>query len=466
MKRGGVQTCLFRLVRNPPQRYNGDMKTRGQILFINPWIYDFAAYNLWIEPLGLLTVVASFLECDYGVTVLDCLAPFPGSPTPRMDGSGRFLKTIVGNPAPLDSIPRRFGRYGWPVERFDRALDTIPTPDVVMVASGMTYWYPGVAEAIRRTKARFGAVPVAVGGIYATLCPDHARQHIGANRVFEGPGVVDALGFAGEVTGHNSEPERFAHPLSWPAPAHELVKRSYAGINTSWGCPFRCSYCASHRIQPAFVQRRPSTVVAEIVNCARRGIRDMAFYDDALLVDSKDHLEPILTEVLERGADVRFHTPNGLRASKISARLAKLMREAGFATIRLSLETVDTRRQRVTGGKVTTAAFEEAVAHLKSVGYGSRELGAYILAGLPNQPLSEVEETVRFVHGLGVQAKLALFSPIPGTEEGDLALPPGADPLLHNNTAHPYSLGEDYVRALQQVKLLAKEGNEFLRRDS
>jgi hypothetical protein len=112
---------------------------------------------------------------------------------------------------------------------------------------------------------------------------------------------------------------------------------------------------------------------------------------------------------------------------------------------------------------VTTAAFEQAVAHLKSVGYGPRELGAYILAGLPGQPLSEVEETVGFVHSLGVQAKLALFSPIPGTLEGDLALPSGSDPLLHNNTAHPYSLGAEYVHALQRVKLLAKDGNELLK---
>jgi hypothetical protein len=39
----------------------------------------------------------------------------------------------------------------------------------------MTYWYPGVVEAIARVRARFGAVPVVLGGVYATLCTDHAR---------------------------------------------------------------------------------------------------------------------------------------------------------------------------------------------------------------------------------------------------------------------------------------------------
>jgi hypothetical protein len=77
-----------------------------------------------------------------------------------------------------------------------------------------------------------------------------------------------------------------------------------------------------------------------------------------------------------------------------------------------------------------------------------------------------VETTIQFVHRLGVQAKLALFSPIPGTPDGDRALPVEADPLLHNNTVYPYLLGADYVRELQRLKQLAKEGNLALIRQA
>jgi radical SAM superfamily enzyme YgiQ (UPF0313 family) len=168
---------------------------------------------------------------------------------------------------------------------------------------------------------------------------------------------------------------------------------------------------------------------------------------------------PILEATLAQGLEVRLHTPNGLHAGEVTAGLAVLMRRAGFATIRLSLETVDATRQRSTGGKVTTGAFEVAVAHLRAAGFGARELGAYILAGLPGQPLSEVRDTVRYVHQMGVQAKLALFSPIPGTPDGDRALPPDSDPLWHNNTVYPYLLGEGYVGELQRIKQLAKDGN-------
>jgi radical SAM superfamily enzyme YgiQ (UPF0313 family) len=441
------------------------MAVKGQVLLVNPWIYDFAAHNLWIEPLGLLTIAAVLRDNGYGVTVLDCLAPNSSTPRPRPDGSGKFFKTVVDKPQPVMDIPRRYGRYGIPVAQFDGALVEAPFPDVVLVASVMTYWYPGVIEAIRRVRARWAGVPVALGGVYATLCPEHARQHSGADWVVVGPGVAPALRLADELTGHQSRPDRYAGSHAWPSPDHELVPRPFAGLVTSWGCPFRCSYCASHRLQPAFVQREPLAVVAEIAGCVRRGIRDYAFYDDALLLDAECHLGPILEEILAQGLQVRLHTPNGLHAGEITAGLAVLMRRAGFATIRLSLETVNAARQRSTGGKVTTEAFEAAVAHLRAAGFGPGELGAYILAGLPGQPLSEVGDTVLYVHRMGVQAKLALFSPIPGTPDGDRALPSGADPLLHNNTVYPYLLGEEYVRELQRIKQLAKDGNATVVRE-
>jgi radical SAM superfamily enzyme YgiQ (UPF0313 family) len=438
--------------------------SKANVLLVNPWIYDFAAHNLWIEPIGLLTIAAALRDNAFTVTVVDCLAPHPGAPTARVDGSGKFTKTALDKPDAVKLVPRRYGRYGLPVPRFESALKAAPDPDVILVGSGMTYWYPGVVEAIARLRARYAGVPVVLGGVYATLCPGHAQMRSGADAVVTGPGVAPALRFVDEATGRDSAPERYADPCNWPAPAHDLVSRPFAAIVTSWGCPYRCTYCASHKLAPRFVRREPGAVVHEIVECAQRGIVDFAFYDDALLVGGGHRFTAILKAVVARGLRVRFHTPNGLHARGIAGSLAQLMRQAGVATVRLSLETINPLRQQSTGAKVTTAEFEEAVSHLRAAGYGPAELGAYILAGLPGQMLAEVQDTVEFVHHLGVQAKLALFSPIPGTLEGDRVLAPGTDPLLHNNTVYPYLLGSDYARELQRVKQIAKEGNSALLR--
>ncbi len=440
--------------------------SKGNVLLVNPWIYDFAAHNLWIEPIGLLTIASALRSSDYTVTVVDCLAPFPGSPPARADGSGKFAKTELDKPEAVRSVPRRYGRYGLPVNRFETALAAAPRPDVILVASGMTYWYPGVIEAIGRLRAQYGSVPTVLGGVYATLCPEHARLHSGADVIVTGPGVASALRLVDEVTGHDSGSEQHAETGAWLAPAHDLVSRPFAAIATSWGCPYHCTYCASHRLQPAFIRRDPGAVVEEIVGCVERGIRDFAFYDDALLVGRCRHLAAILEQILARKLSMRFHTPNGLHVRGVTGSVAQLMRRAGVRTVRLSLETTDPIRQQSTGAKVTTDEFEQAVSHLKAAGYGPAELGAYILAGLPGQTLTEVEATVKHVHSLGVQAKLALFSPIPGTPDGDQVLAPGADPLLHNNTVYPYLSGSGYVNELQRVKQLAKEGNLALLRDA
>ncbi len=438
------------------------MSSNGKVLLVNPWIYDFAAHNLWIEPLGLLIIAAALRDNGYGVAVIDCLAPHPGAPPSRPDGSGKFLKTMVPKPEAIAFVPRRYGRYGLPMALYDAALAAISRPDLILVASGMTYWYPGVVAAIERLRARFAGVPVALGGIYATLCPDHALHFSGADHVIRGPAVAETLRLVGDVTGRPSDAARYHDPCAWPLAARDLLRRTFAGITTSRGCPYRCTYCASHRLQPTYLRRRPATVAEEISICVQSGIRDIAFYDDALLLDPECHIVPILEHVVRQGLQVRFHTPNGLHAQTITPELAFLFRNAGFVTVRVSLETLDADRQRSTGGKVTTGVFAEAIAYLQAAGFGPDTLGAYILAGLPDQSLEEVEAAVRFVHSLGAQAKLALFSPIPGTADGDRALQPNADPLLHNNTVYPYLLGHEYVQDLGRIKQLAKDGNAAL----
>jgi len=42
-----------------------------KILLINPWIYDFAAYDLWMKPLGLLYIAGFLEESGYDVSLIN-----------------------------------------------------------------------------------------------------------------------------------------------------------------------------------------------------------------------------------------------------------------------------------------------------------------------------------------------------------------------------------------------------------
>jgi hypothetical protein len=133
-------------------------------------------------------------------------------------------------------------------------------------------------------------------------------------------------------------------------------------------------------------------------------------------------------------------------------------------TIRLSLETVDRNRQQSTGGKVTSDDLERSVRSLQKADFNKGHLGAYLLYGLPEQKLSEVEEGFAFLKRLNIRAYLAEFSPIRGTACWDdlvmnHIIPGDLDPLLTNNNVFSY-LYSDYDWAeLARIKIDIKEFN-------
>ncbi len=440
----------------------------ARVLCINPWIYDFAAYNMWVEPLGLLTVAAVLRQAGHDVALIDCLdRHHPDAPAPRSArdayGCGRFDKVEVRKPAALAHVPRRWGRYGLPIEVFEAELNAQPSPDAALVTSMMTYWYPGPFEAIRRVRTRWPGVPVALGGVYATLCADHARAHSSADTVLTGPGEAQAVAWVNEVTG---EPRTLAVSPVDILPAHDLRRpQGYVAVQTAQGCPFHCPYCAVHQLSPAgFAPRPPQGVVDEIAWCVESlGARDVAFYDDALFFDAARHIHPILDGVIGRDLRVRFHTPNGVHARFIDRPVAHKMRRAGFVTVRLGLETADPGDQSRDGGKIDDAAFARAVAALFEAGFSGREVAAYVLIGRPGQGVEKVRATVAFAHRLGIQVRSAQFSPIPGTAEWGAAVAAGcvaadADPLRHNNSIYPCA----DAQAWEEVKQHISESNHAL----
>jgi radical SAM superfamily enzyme YgiQ (UPF0313 family) len=303
-------------------------------------------------------------------------------------------------------------------------------------------------------------VPVVLGGHYATLCPDHARSFSGADVVLPGP-IEESWSRLKDVPGLES----LADPPPWTdiRPALNLYPRMDAApIMTSRGCPLRCPYCASGRLYPAFEARSPGDVLDEIEKRVAIGIRHFVFFDDALLYQAEKRLIPLLEGVIARGLDIRFHAPNGLHVGSISKELARLMKRAGFETLRLGVESLDPDRQRRLGGKVAGGAFETAAERLVGAGFDPGGIGVYILFGLPGQDLDEVRGTIQAVRSVGCRPYLAEYSPLPGTplwEEAvrvspfDLA----AEPLYQNNSFFPCRGPEFSWERIWEIKRLVKE---------
>jgi len=72
-----------------------------KILLINPWIYDFAAYNLWSRPLGLLKVAEYLSAFDAEIKLIDCADSFEI----KRYGTGRFKAEENGGNEKADGEP-------------------------------------------------------------------------------------------------------------------------------------------------------------------------------------------------------------------------------------------------------------------------------------------------------------------------------------------------------------------------
>ncbi|MEI9478268.1 MAG: cobalamin B12-binding domain-containing protein [Deltaproteobacteria bacterium] len=158
------------------------------ILLINPWITDFAAYNLCVRPLGLLRIGTFLRSQGFRISLVDCLDSYFKK---KEYGVGKFLKTKISKPYPIKTIPRNYSRYGITEEMLTEKLSAMERPDVIGITSGMIYWYPGLFKTIHAVKSLFKGVPVILGGIYATLCHDHAIRFSGADFVIRGSGEFE-----------------------------------------------------------------------------------------------------------------------------------------------------------------------------------------------------------------------------------------------------------------------------------
>lgn len=427
-----------------------------RLLLINPWIHDFAAFDFWAKPLGLQLVASALINSGFTVDYLDLTDPL--SPwlsdeyksKRKRKGTGRFHREPIDANQKLPNINRRFSRYGLPPQKFKEALQQLPKPDTILVTSMMTYWYPGVIETISHLKKHWDS-PVVLGGVYATLCKEHAVKHSGADYVLAGT-IEDNLPEIARISGADYTGEFIETPL----PAYQLASHAdSAALLTSRGCPNRCPYCAVNLLQDKYIEYEDNAVMEMMRQIVSLKIKNIALFDDAFL-HKKERALRLLNLISTEFKGVRFHGASGMACRNLTKDVAQAMKQAGFETIRLGLETIDTVSQKKLGAKVTRTEFENAVENLLGAGIRHESIGAYVLVGLPNQKMSEVKRSVDAVLQMKIRPHLAEFSPVPGSpfyeEAKKLSQYDLEDPIFQNPTLLPLASEKINPQSLDELK--------------
>lgn len=424
-----------------------DNSRTPRILLMNPWIEDFAAYDFWAKPLGLLRIASWLRSHNIDFYFLDCLdmthpvhsEALPEKPQRTRWGSGKYYKYPLEVPGVLSHVPRQWSGYGLPREYIIRYLESLETPDVILIHTSMTYWYTAVQKLVNVLRRLFPRATIMLGGIYATLCHQHATE------VFQ-PNYVHS-GYAFELLRqYFSEHWNLSLPvpdiLSLPYPASLYPGSDLGVLSLSSGCSFQCAYCASHFLHPFYQKARLPFIKEQLSQFKASGIKNITFYDDDLLNNSGDLLLPLLEWAEKQGYQFNYHLSNGVNLKSITPEIAHSFKRHNFVTLRLGFETVDSRQQKKLGSKVDNSDFIYGVKALHEAGYSQKEIGIFLLAGYPGQTKEELYDSINFVYDNGGKPYISEYSPIPKTslwkESCEISrYPLEQEPLFHNSSIFP-----------------------------
>jgi hypothetical protein len=179
-------------------------------------------------------------------------------------------------------------------------------PKQIKITSLFTYWASYVWESVRFYKENYPKAKVIVGGIYASLMPEHCKKS-GCDEVFIGV-------------------HKGAEKCE---PAYDLVDVDYQIVHTSRGCTRRCKFCGTWKIEPKFTYKK--TIKEEI--CSNRII----FYDNNLLANP--YIKDIFKELMNakrNGRVVYSESQCGIDGRLLTPELAKLLRKARFLNPRIA----------------------------------------------------------------------------------------------------------------------------------
>jgi radical SAM superfamily enzyme YgiQ (UPF0313 family) len=438
-------------------------------LLVQPPIYDTQYYSEWSMPSGLLKVSTWLRGLGYDLRLVDCLYPNADGHVKQeirkvvqvcsttewsLSDYRQLVKQRTGKTTiELPSHHRYKFEFGMPLHAVEALLGTSEqpmffeeerwVPDEIWITSIMTYWCESTRDTILLMKRLFPSARIRVGGIYPTLAPHHLRQVLAAAGhsfdVVRGRDlVVDTSG--GDVAVRNGDcivtgeiPDASNADLDFECyrdmtrliEGEERLPK-YAILTTSRGCPFDCAYCAQKAYNEGSLKVRIRSAQDTFNEIRHKyhtyGIHEIAFYEDNFLLE-KPNVEKLLRLLIERKHEMphlKLYAPEGVEVRLLHQDLefVKLMRDSGFESVYLPLETMSRDVTRAWNRRHSHAGlFESAVKTCQEANFRlhDMEVNAFILFGMPDENITDVVNTMFYAAEMVGGLVPMLYTPVPGS---------------------------------------------------
>lgn len=181
----------------------------------------------------------------------------------------------------------------WEITIFDENVRmpdyaTLPRPDLVGITA-----FTSQANRAYEVAAGFRSrgVPVVMGGIHATMCPDEAAARVDAIVTGEAEPIwADVLRDVQRGTLQARYTGSHADMNSIPPARHDLLSGDYTfgSIQTTRGCPLNCSFCSVTAFNGFKYRQRPiADVIREFATIREKYV---LIVDDNLIGTNREHL--------------------------------------------------------------------------------------------------------------------------------------------------------------------------------
>jgi radical SAM superfamily enzyme YgiQ (UPF0313 family) len=318
-----------------------------------------------------------------------------------------------------EGLSRRFSRIGLPLSELTKKLEEFQ-PDEIYVGNTFTFLWRSVYEIIAHCKSVYPKGKVVLGGIYPTLCPEHAAKS-GADKVV--------------TKSEKAITDSFYH-IDADFFSDDMPDRIFLG--TSVGCPKQCSYCAIKFIEGCQkVNATPDDIIKEMKYFLGRGVNNFIFLDANVLLGFENHFKIILQRIIDEKLKVKLTNYGGVDAALVNDENIDLMVKAGFTSINLPIEDANDVVLEGWNRRTDAATWLRAVDITKK--YIDR-VRTFMMIGAPNQTMKGILDTYQYVIDNGVEPYVLPFTPIPKTpmyenyKDMDMEdLNPALYPCAHSN---------------------------------
>lgn len=319
----------------------------------------------------------------------------------------------------------------------------IPVGDIYGV-TGVSPQFIYMKRIIEILKDREPDKPVIVGGVHATVCPEHVLANTRADACVLGEGEIamdeiaegwawdDIRGvmtrdFGGKgdigpvrnLIGPFRPPDRSAIDYySYLVPRTfgymaENVKRE-GSIITGRGCPFDCAFCASRALYGGVVRfHSPEHVVDEMLLMRDSyGVEMVNFLDDTFIINHK-RVAAICDLMIEKKVGMKWFCLT--RVDCVDRDLMLKMKAAGCLSLAIGFESGSNRILELMNKKATV---EQAKACIKEVASAGLMINGQLMVGFPGETDEDVSLTAKFIEENPEVDTFGLhvFQPFPGSD--------------------------------------------------